>query len=1321
MSGTLDSPDTLDIEKPVKKRFSDSLHVDWLSRNSYVNGTPEAQVEELKKTGDMGKQAPKAKGPVPEGNSNSRRRSDADDTLESRVLGPNRILRERRRSVSSQNEFGVAPSYSALNPYDTGTTIRRTKSLSMNSNGHIEEPKREKGGFFRSLFGRRKKDDSKSTNTNTKPALRRSSFSAPIKEVEPPNPPRSAPANIGEDSVSVTRDGANMPPVRRSKTAPISTENVEVRLDEFLQHCREHPLDLDSKKSSSSRATRTSKPGIPRHKATFSIDDNLSPTEPSSETQTHFDAKGRPIPPHPSKSDLLPALKRSERTQHHKGKLKRTNTNTSSTTNKFGAFLKRVTSHTEEHSHSSKQSLTDSESDSSDEDLPQISEDQRPAFIPGLEDIKPLKKVSFATNTYFNDPPQQICSKNPRKGEVEVKSDGSVIIHRLTPEEKREILQKTSSGIVVGGSGHLKLLSDPSVSEEEAKRNEEKKPSVPKEDGSQVLNNEEDVGRGGQGGDSVAHENNQDTEEDVKVSKSASEVTIDKPMVSRRSMSSLGSSITVNEVEEETPFPPTNMKIPHDIVYTRCCHLREILPIPATLKQLKKGSTDPIPLLQMRNPKPSLIEVLSFSDFLSISPVLCLSLDGVNLSIKMLKTILCSLMHKKEFEKLTLRNTPLDHEGWRILCYFVSQCKSLNSLDLTMVPGIAINVQKPSKSSLKSRDIRMTCDMNDRKNMNWNLLAASLVSGNGLEEIIASGAKMPLKEFKNFIELGCAHTQRLGLAYNELSLDQCCVLAEWLAQSKVTGIDIGFNDLRGKLGPFSATVINKMRQTKNIFKYISLNCTNLEVSENSSSENSDVLKLISVLSYCEDLKLLDISNNPKLFPHVTNHLTNYLPVFVNLIRLHMDNNSIPSTSIVEIAEVLPTCQKLTHVSMRGSKLDYASGCALVAAMRKSSSLLTLDLDCDNLPNKIRDKISLYSMKNMEAALNKVDKSTSPEMSDTLACLQKELSDLLTEKPVKQEEIQVAAQSFLHRLSRARSFINKVTEDLFKLRVEGNLSTEGKDTLIRFCFIDATFERGLKLLAQRYSNLSFSSGSLCANSKTGTDAGPEMRASGLPLKKETSSATLSSKHFSDSGHAALLPFHYPPIESSDPADDEVEIKWDSPDTEDQHARDQLREEGRILRGTRGIMGRVQSASNQGTSDDRECHITLDQKALRKAASELDSEQIKEFILSNDISSVAGVLEDLKSRGISLNDIFKKRHDRSDSNNQASVGCEKSSNSDNAVVGVQANLEEEKQRLANSGPALDSESSSEDEREGEAIDRVYDEVLDNIQRVRTNTES
>lgn len=57
----------------------------------------------------------------------------------------------------------------------------------------------------------------------------------------------------------------------------------------------------------------------------------------------------------------------------------------------------------------------------------------------------------------------------------------------------------------------------------------------------------------------------------------------------------------------------------------------------------------------------------------------------------------------------------------------------------------------------------------------------------------------------------------------------------------------------------------------------------------------------------------------------------------------------------------------------------------------------------------------------------------------------------------------------------------------------------------------------------------------------------------------------------------------------------------------------------------------------------------------------------------------------------------------------------------MVGVQANLEEEKQRLANSGPALDSESSSEDEREGEAIDRVYDEVLDNIQRVRTNTES
>ena len=304
-----------------------------------------------------------------------------------------------------------------------------------------------------------------------------------------------------------------------------------------------------------------------------------------------------------------------------------------------------------------------------------------------------------------------------------------------------------------------------------------------------------------------------------------------------------------SRTDDEEVFPPPDLRIPHDVVYTRCCHLREILPIPATLKQLNKGSVDPIPLLQLRNPMPSMVEVLSFSDFLSVAPVLCLSLDGVSLSVEMLRVILGSLLYKDNFEKLSLRNTPLDAEGWKVLCYFIFKCKSLNALDLTMVRSIPTNVQKPSKSSLKSKIVRMQCDMESRGDMNWNLLTASVVSSEGLEEMILSGAKMPLEEFKNFIEVACATTQRLGLAYNELSLEHCSVLANWMVHSRVTGLDIGYNDLRGKIAPFASAVVRKVRKTKNVFKFISLNSTNLQVCEGATSENNEVLSLFNALCY----------------------------------------------------------------------------------------------------------------------------------------------------------------------------------------------------------------------------------------------------------------------------------------------------------------------------------------------------------------------------------------------------------------------------------------------------------------------------------------
>lgn len=1382
-----------------------TLDVDWLIRTNTNNANPKESADD-KGYGicNHDELQNEANTPSPKdslsGTNESDRKNPAAQT-HTTVIGPNRIVKQRRSSLSFQaqgpdtHEYGKHE-YANHNPFNSDISLRRTKSLSMNSSGHIEEtassktPKR-KPGFFKSLFGlgKKSKDNQprhedtisssvrRNSNANLTPSIPTSSVSPQQASAESSREafPTTATSttqrqNYARKRSSTISQAETYTHLARSQTESVvgSSSAVDPRLEEFLQCYKAKGLFKSREQNQGQESSSVSLAARP--KAKFSIDGTLDAHDETKPLK--LDRKGRPIPPHPDTPKLPPALRRLKQSGHDGDSLHKSSSDSSNSTtaSKFGAFLKRVTSHTDESSNRSSSSANSSLADLEQETRSSSSSKSDSTFnperaanlkealvIPGLETLKPLKKVSFATNTYFNDPPQQICSRNPRKGEVEVKSDGSVVIHRLTPEEKREILEKSSCGIVVGGSGHLKLLANPNDDEADAKKYEEKapKPKSVAADGVDGQRHEGDdydaqnrrkIGLAAAEAAAEARAKeapnelkriSTNNEEEVGVNSAATKVTIDKPMVSRHpgsssvSLASMMSSIADDSrPDDEEVFPPPDLRIPHDVVYTRCCHLREILPIPATLKQLKKGSVDPIPLLQLRNPMPSMVEVLSFSDFLSVAPVLCLSLDGVSLSVEMLRVILGSLLYKDNFEKLSLRNTPLDAEGWKVLCYFIFKCKSLNALDLTMVQSIPTNVQKPSKSSLKSKVVRMQCDMESRGDMNWNLLTASVVSSEGLEEMILSGAKMPLEEFKNFIEVACATTQRLGLAYNELSLEHCSVLANWMVHSRVTGLDIGYNDLRGKIAPFASAVVRKVRKTKNVFKFISLNSTNLQVCEGATSENNEVLSLFNALCYCENLKFLDISNNPRIFPHGLNSLTESLPVYVSLVRLHMDYNDLSSTEVVTLAEVLPMCKKLNYVSLLGNKIDMVSGSALATAIRQSNSIITLDIDYNDVPDKVKENVSLYIMKNMENELNRVKgakESSKSDYSGRLIGLQEELAELLTENIVNKEDHNRVIKSFLERVASVRSKINAVTDDLFKLRVKGELSTEGKEALIRFCFIDASFEKGLKLLAHRYHERA---SQLCnklppegLDKETSEGSGINIPSYfTVPVEhnmhRTNSTTTLSSTRFSETGHAALLPFHQPSVQSFDPADDDVEIR-ENENSSVKEAHKQLKEEGDILRKTRVFFRGLKNSANSHGQE-------LDTKALTRAAANMDSEQIKDFILNNDIDATVAILGDLEDRGVNFNVIFKKHHNHNRGNakdNQPPLRTSDKSEAtaSNTVVGLHANLMDSKN---NNRSASDSDSSSDSEsdesvtdEEEEAIERAYDQVLDNLERVRT----
>ena len=88
-----------------------------------------------------------------------------------------------------------------------------------------------------------------------------------------------------------------------------------------------------------------------------------------------------------------------------------------------------------------------------------------------------------------------------------------------------------------------------------------------------------------------------------------------------------------------------------------------------TLKQLT-GKTAPLQVLKFLNPKPTLIELLAFCDFIAITDINTIVFDNVILTSEMFDTLICSLCEAKDLDKLSLRNVPIDSANWLLSANF---------------------------------------------------------------------------------------------------------------------------------------------------------------------------------------------------------------------------------------------------------------------------------------------------------------------------------------------------------------------------------------------------------------------------------------------------------------------------------------------------------------------------------------------------------------------------------------------------------------------------------------------------------------------------
>ncbi|CDK25989.1 unnamed protein product [Kuraishia capsulata CBS 1993] len=1055
-------------------------------------------------------------------------------------------------SRSKTTEGNYAGSHSAPSKYDT-SALKRTAS-------NVADSSKPKTGFFKKLLGKRAE---KPVSSSPIPAHRLSIANPEPSKLEP----------TFDHSAQSTAD-----------KAPAS--HVDPKLSHYLEEIHSAASGPSSRDSSSSSTIFEEQP----------------------KGSLKLDAAGNPIPPHPAIPKLpsafvdhpkysVPPSPQCQPFQPEKPTV-------------FGSLLGRRRTLTDL---SRVPSPTQPQSPPTQHAMPVKCKKTPPIKL--LKDMKPMKRVAFATTVFVNDPPQQIPSRTPRKGNVEVNQDGTIIVHKILPEERLQ----AAAGIVVGGSGHLRLMDHPG--------------SPPP--GAEVTNNMVLDSTP----PSPAPER---TDHDAPEPKSKFEtgVKIDKPMVKRHS-----SSPAMNK-------PLVTLKL--DELYTRCCHLREILPIPATLKQIPKGSTDPLLYMQLRNPKPSMIEVLAFSDFIRIAPLTCLSLDGVSLTEEMFRTILSALVSKRYFEKLSLRNTPMNAEGWKLLCWFLSMNKVVKQLDITQCPSLSTNTQK-ARSGSKSNTKVMECNSQDRSDMDWPLLTATLIARGGIGSIVLSGCKInDLEVFENFMDMALSiSTRNVGLAYNDLSPQHCEIVARWLKNNlEVLGLDLGYNNIGNSLKPF----IEYTKETVSTSKLalLSLNCTGL-------FDSPDVRNLTSTLSQLQNFRYLDLSNNPKLFPAFTTPLATFLPLYTKLARLHLDNNELTPGPLISLAETLPLCKSLTYLSIVGNHLDESTCIAICQGLKNSQSLFTIEFNEDEMPGRLKEKIGLYTMRNMERALygstSVTDNNFFVQSKGLIKQGEKSLTETMAEFLHDKDLDSEKAQTFLEETGKVRESIHETMTELFKLQHKNKLNMDGKETLVRLCVIDASLERGMSLIDSKIQNLYKST----IPSKIGIPAERGDARDGPADGITDADNTMTEIKGEDASSSSL----------------------DEPRTS---LRSKDRAEGSTLR--LSSLAEKKDADPWNISNDTIAHALLE---------------------ASDIKHVAKILQSLKAKGVSLRDLFGK-------------GSETSNGDDITTLRDKLhNLEQSKEDDLSDTDSIDSAEPDYGGRDDlQAVSAAYDQLLDQFQKIKTADE-
>ncbi|ODQ68469.1 hypothetical protein NADFUDRAFT_68688 [Nadsonia fulvescens var. elongata DSM 6958] len=403
-------------------------------------------------------------------------------------------------------------------------------------------------------------------------------------------------------------------------------------------------------------------------------------------------------------------------------------------------------------------------------------------------------------------------------------------------------------------------------------------------------------------------------------------------------------------------------------IYARCCHLREILSLPLTLNQIKGKTLRDLPLKTLRliNPRPTMIEILSFCDFIKIIPIKQLSFDNLTLSDEQIYMIFSALLWLNELERVSLKNmqfttvnntlnenikendisTKTDSEAssgaynsWYYLCLFLLKNKSLKRLDI---------------SQTESKNAEMV------HHYHWPLFIDALEKRGGIDQIVINGCVNPLsndstpelslaseKNFHNFLYRACMpKTRRMGMANNpNITSRHLQIFYEWfnLPECKLEVIDFSNNDNMFKDAKdieLLTESISLSQESANRLRFVSFRNNGLSNDIQAEGKLDSISRLLDSLSLLPTLQLLDFSSNPKLFTNPTffakfseifskplteldlikngpniNELSSDNGLFVQLRRLHLNDNGMRNRDLIILFETFLNSTSLFQISL----------------------------------------------------------------------------------------------------------------------------------------------------------------------------------------------------------------------------------------------------------------------------------------------------------------------------------------------------------------------------------------------------------------------